>query len=364
VAVWGCGGGEGGEPLGSYRGSARSDSVRRAQSILTTRPVSLTDHVVQAAKFVRATLGDSALPDPAGLPKQIDTLVLKLSSRLFMVSDPGKVIVEMNRELFQVRGIEFDRARRDLAGVFPHTVLAQHRGSCLGISLLYLMVGERLDVPLYGVLVPEHFFVRFQGADTSFNIETIKQGQCMDDEWYRTKYRIRKGTWYDDLRGLGRDEVVGVLYFNVGNACREAGRMAEAVQCYERCLKALPRFAEAWGNLGVACEAMGEHGKALNALEKARAIDPNLKNLAGNIGAVRLRLEQNRDAVADFRRAVARDPASPDALYGLALALYRSGARADAESCAAAALQLRPEMREAQSLLERVRDRGAGPSPQ
>jgi Flp pilus assembly protein TadD len=80
------------------------------------------------------------------------------------------------------------------------------------------------------------------------------------------------------------------------------------------------------------------------------------------MGAVRLRLQLYQEAIAEYRRALASDSTDPDMLYGLALALLRSGARAEAESCAVAALRLRPGMQAAQTLLDRVRGVGAGPS--
>ena len=39
------------------------------------------------------------------------------------------------------------------------SVISERRGSCLGLGALYLAIGERMGVPLDGILLPGHFFV-------------------------------------------------------------------------------------------------------------------------------------------------------------------------------------------------------------
>lgn len=352
-----CGTGSGGEPSSRAGTPQQAELKAPGAPAAPARSLTLADHVVLAAKLVRETLGDTALPDPAGIRPALDTLILKLSSQLFMVSSPATIINEINRELFAVRKLGFDRDDRSLAGMFPHTVLKQGQGSCVGLSLLYLLAAERMDIPLNGVLVPQHFFVRFQSPDTMVNIEPIKQGQCFNNDWYRTKYSIGPSSPYYDLAGLDKQATVAVVQYNLGNVFREHGKLEAAVECYQTCVEQLPGFAEAWGNMGVALEAMGEHERALSAMEKARAIDPSLKNIARNIGTLQLRLSRDREAVSEFRTAVGRDGTNADNLYGLALALFRTGAYEESVRYATEALRVRPEMAEAGTLIERARAR-------
>ena len=41
--------------------------------------------------------------------------------------------------------------------LFLHSVMDRRQGYCLSLSVLYLSIGERLGLPLYGVVVPGHF---------------------------------------------------------------------------------------------------------------------------------------------------------------------------------------------------------------
>src|SRR4051812_16467054 len=70
------------------------------------------------------------------------------------------------------------------------SVIAGRRGSCLGLGALYLVLGERLGVGVDGILVPGHFFVRTRGAAPR-NVELLRRGEAMADDWYRGKY----GPW-------------------------------------------------------------------------------------------------------------------------------------------------------------------------
>ena len=43
--------------------------------------------------------------------------------------------------------------------LFLHGMLKSKLGYCMNLSLLYLIIGDQLGLPLYGVALPNHFFV-------------------------------------------------------------------------------------------------------------------------------------------------------------------------------------------------------------
>ncbi|MBD3239184.1 MAG: tetratricopeptide repeat protein [Chitinivibrionales bacterium] len=341
------------DALPRYRGASDGELLLKADTTDIPSPQGLAERIVLVAKGVREQLGDSALADPVEGMRAIDTLVLRLSSRLFMVNEPDSLVAELKELVFDESGIAFDRDQDELPNMFPHSVVARGRGSCLGMSLLLLVIGEKMDMPLHGVLAPEHFFVRFDDGSRSFNIETIKQGACFGDDWYRERYGIGEASPLYGLRSLGPDEVVGVLQFNVGNVYRERADYGPAVKCYEQTVAALPHFAEAWGNLGVALEALGEDERALEALERARELDPSLKNLQRNIGALQVRLARHLRAIEEYRQALTETPGDADLHYGLAFASYGAGEYEQACRHAREALEIRDTFNDARELLQR-----------
>ncbi len=352
VGLLGC---NGGDSLPEYRGAALAEEAATTQTAPKPRKRTLTDQVLTVAARVTAELGDSVLPSASSFSHTLDTITMRLSSRLFMQNDPRARVSEIVTYIFEEQEVVFDRDDNDPRNMFPHTVLARQRGSCLGMSLLVLALAERLDVSMHGVLAPGHLFVRCRSGSTSFNVETIKKGESFEDSWYHERYDIKAGSRYEQLRSLSDREVIAVLLYNVGNALLERERYEEAVRRYELAVTGMPSYAEAWGNMGIALEALGEQERALEALEKARTLDPSLHNLSSNIAAVAARLAKHEQAIQEYSRAVSERPDDPEVLYGLAYACLGAGRYTEARMHAQRVLELRGTDPNASHILQRVR---------
>ena len=179
-----------------------------------------------------------------------------------------EMVGAMNEFFFGELGLSPDPGEDRVGHLFLDSLLETKRGPCLALSGLYLAVAERLDLPFFGVVVPGHFFVRYDDGRTRINVETLKKGASIPDDWYRKKYRVpAESTCY--LRNLSREEIMAPHYFNLGNAYRASGRLDRAAEAYELATILLPGFAEAHGNLGVVHMKMGEIEKAIREFEAA-----------------------------------------------------------------------------------------------
>ena len=63
------------------------------------------------------------------------------------------------------------------------------KGSCITLPLLYVILAQRLGLPMYPVLAPSHIFVRYVGK-TPVNIETTTNGRMISDEKYIEDFLI------------------------------------------------------------------------------------------------------------------------------------------------------------------------------
>ncbi len=105
----------------------------------------------------------------------------------------------------------------DANNLFLAGLLRTRRGSCVSMPLLYLVIGQRLDLPVHLVAIGKHYFIRWEEPGYRMNIETTiveKVSVTPDDSVYLeaeclTREQL-KGT---DLRNLARREVVANLLF-------------------------------------------------------------------------------------------------------------------------------------------------------
>jgi hypothetical protein len=171
------------------------------------------------------------------------------------------------------------------------SVIAGRRGSCLGLGALYLAVGERVGAGLDGIMVPGHFFVRGRGP-TPRNVELLRRGEAMPDDWYRAKYGPWPAGAGEYLRPLTVSEVSAVHWFNAGNHLRAARDLPGAALAYERAVAEFPGFAEAQASLGAIRQLEGALDEAEAAYGDAARARADLPGLARNLEL--LRQEQRR----------------------------------------------------------------------
>jgi tetratricopeptide (TPR) repeat protein len=87
-----------------------------------------------------------------------------------------------------------------------------------------------------------------------------------------------------------------------GNALLVQGRGAEALESYERALKAKPNLPEVLALKGEALSAMGRHEEALAAFDAALAAQPKDAETLNGRAIARMALGRVEDANADWRR--------------------------------------------------------------
>ncbi len=65
---------------------------------------------------------------------------------------------------------------------YLHTVLTSRRGIPISLSCLYLVLGQRLGLPLYGVGLPGHFVLKYDDGDQMRVIDPFHRGRLLNRE--------------------------------------------------------------------------------------------------------------------------------------------------------------------------------------
>jgi len=149
--------------------------------------------------------------------KQIDKVADSLREKIdkstifHKQGSPGRAIQVINNYLFLEAG--FVSVENEWRAFFLNEVIDEKKGSCLGLSILYLCLAQKLNLPLHLVAAPKHYFVRYDNGKFKQNIETIMQGLDLPNFYYWRAYHIspesiKKGVY---LRNLSKKETIACL---------------------------------------------------------------------------------------------------------------------------------------------------------
>ncbi|MBF8262663.1 MAG: hypothetical protein HW387_328 [Parachlamydiales bacterium] len=163
----------------------------------------------------------------------IDLMALQILARLPDNPTPQQKIRVINDYVFGEMRFRFPPHSLWAKDVDVYTllpsVLDSRRGVCLGVSILYLCLSQRLDLALEAITPPGHIFVRHVDPETAAitNIETTARGIEMPSEMYlglETR-KLQKRT----LR-----EVIGLAFMNQASVSWHRQDFTATIQLYEK----------------------------------------------------------------------------------------------------------------------------------
>jgi regulator of sirC expression with transglutaminase-like and TPR domain len=172
-----------------------------------------------------------------GYEALIDLMALQIRARLPENAMPLDKIRLINQFLFEE--LEFHFPPHSLFAkdidtyTFLPSVLDSRKGVCLGVSVLYLCIAQRLNLPLEMVTPPGHIYVRYRDGDRHINIETTARGIHLDSEEY-----LSINTHCLQERNI--KEVIGFTYVNEASVYSQRGEYARAIEIYKKALPYLP----------------------------------------------------------------------------------------------------------------------------
>jgi tetratricopeptide (TPR) repeat protein len=198
--------------------------------------------------------------------------------------------------------------------------LERKQGYCVGIASLYLVVAERLDLPVFAVATPSHVFLRYDDGTTRINIETLQQGASIPDEQYIREQKIpersvRRGVF---MRNLTTDEFLAQVHNNLGVVYSERKDFVKAAKEYEAALHSDPRLAAAWYNFGNDLLRQHRARRAAGHFSRSLRLHPADVWALNNRGLAYLEMGRRETARRDFEAALGLDPQFAPARRNLA----------------------------------------------
>jgi len=256
----------------------------------------------------------------------LDDMALEIRERLrhARLEMTYKAIPVINAYLFDELGFKSTSEASDPNDLFLHTVLDKKSGYCLSLSILYLSLAERLGLPLYGVVVPGHFFVRYDDSrGVQFNIETTSKGGSAPDEHYIEKFKVPVGSNSIYMKNLNKIQTLGCFFNNLGNSYDDIGNIDSALLALETAVEINPTLSEARSNLGNIYLTKGQVTNAINQYREAIKINPNEAKTHNNLGNAYVQRDWLNYAVSEYLWSIRLNPKFTDAYKNLALVYCR-----------------------------------------
>ncbi len=126
----------------------------------------------------------------------IDEMARELTAAYLSAPLTERQVVEaLGNYIFSAKRFSVNPSRGSEFTLLDET-LESKKGNCVGLTLIYLSLAERLGVPLKALYLPTyappdepgHAFVRFTGGGTRLNIETTEEGRILADSYYQKEY--------------------------------------------------------------------------------------------------------------------------------------------------------------------------------
>lgn len=241
------------------------------------------------AELGRALIDEARRGQPCDEPLSegsVDELARMADAAAALITErkatpPGLVLAAL---LFERWGFVREVEDQSLEYILLPSVLANRRGNCVGLGTLFLALADELGIAASGVVRPGHFYVRVAGSAVPWlNVELLRSGEVMPDAWYEERFPTPTAEARAYSRPLTREEVVGVVAYDVGNERRRQLRLDQAHAAYTRAVAGFPELAEAHASLGAIEHLMGHGEAAAASYRRAQEMNPKLPGLAENL---------------------------------------------------------------------------------
>ena len=238
-----------------------------------------------------------AYPDlrPTAYLARLDDLAVEARAVLPAAADDLARAEALSNWLFDEQGFHGNVADyADPRNSYLNEVLDRRLGLPISLSIIFLEVAQRLDLPAHGVGLPGHFIVSVPGEDTPEYFDPFHSGRKLTLEDCADLVRKSAGHTRLEPRWLAptspRDIVTRML-----NNLRQFYISVEdwplAVKIAERIVVVQPGLAAHVRDLGVLLYRAGAFRRAWNALNEYLLREPN----APDVAAVR----ESRDRLLD-----------------------------------------------------------------
>lgn len=202
--------------------------VAKQEELLALDP----NEIDLARGLLLAELGEEQMAKIRSYEASIDLMALQIQARFPKEAKPLEKIRVISDYIFSEMRFRFPpqslHAKDIDVYTFLPSVLDSRRGVCLGVSILYLCLAQRLGVELEAITPPGHIYVRHVSENQDIlNIETTARGIDVPSEMYL-------GIETRSLQKRNLKQIIGLAFMNQASVFWHKQEPEKAVALYEK----------------------------------------------------------------------------------------------------------------------------------
>lgn len=110
----------------------------------------------------------------------LDLMAFELRKRIYTVEKLYDIVETVNKFFFLEKGFRGNFENYyEPDNIFINRVIDRRLGIPITLSLAYILVGRRANIPIYGVGIPGHFVVRYESNGFEIYVDPFNGGKIM-----------------------------------------------------------------------------------------------------------------------------------------------------------------------------------------
>lgn len=137
---------------------------------------------LEEASFILANYGYPEM-DVKKYKEKLDKIANTIKERIVDFEEPEQIIREINNYLFGEAGFKGNREDYfNPDNSYINMVLERKKGIPISLSVFYLLITQRLGLPVFGVGMPGHFIIKYKKDDFELFIDPFHRGKILSKQ--------------------------------------------------------------------------------------------------------------------------------------------------------------------------------------
>jgi regulator of sirC expression with transglutaminase-like and TPR domain len=223
----------------------RGTRLEQELEALASRPHNRLD--LETGAFLIARYGYPGL-EVAGYAKKLDDMAMEVRERLGKRASGEELVKALNRYLFAEQGFRGNtRDYYEAENSYLNRVIDRKTGIPISLSVLYLLIGQRLALPVFGIGMPGHFLVKFDSDRYKVFVDCFNAGALLTEKDC-ARFLMQAGYGFEE-RYLQRSGTAAILVrmlknlvsiYNKLDETVKAARLGRFIELLEGCEGARP----------------------------------------------------------------------------------------------------------------------------